>query len=67
MKYFPAIQDKDKKESLNFDNQSLESKLSISTSTSTINEFQNQSTYLSGISGGKGTAMNTCQTSLLSQ
>lgn len=67
MKYFPAIQGKDKKESSNIDNQSPESKLSISTSTSTINEFQNQSTYLSGISGGKGTAINTCQASLSSQ
>ena len=57
MKYFPAIQDK--KESSNIDNPSRESKLSTSssTSTSTSNAFLNQSNFLSGIVGGKGTAI----------
>ena len=58
MKYFPSIEDK--KESSNIDNLSRESQLptstSTSTSTSTTIASRNQSTHLSGIGEGKGTA-----------
>ena len=55
MKYFPSVQDI--KESSNIDYPSRESQPLTSTSTSTTNASLNQSTFLSGIVGGKGTAI----------